>query len=123
MSDAPAMEYGDWFVAHDGDGQTYRGLVVDGPFDVGNDEHLLHVEWDSELVERREDLNAVGRATIDTGDDEREMALELYPASLNTVKKAPKDAEIIEVEEYEAASDCTDGSADADARNRGDWDA
>jgi len=31
---------------------------------------LLHVEWDSELVGRREDSNAVGRATIDAGDDD-----------------------------------------------------
>jgi len=45
------------------------------------------------------------------------MALELYPASLDTVQKAPKDAEIVEVEEYEAASDYTDGSAEADARD------
>ena len=35
-----------------------------------DDEYLLHVEWDSELVGRREDSNAVGRATIDADDND-----------------------------------------------------
>ncbi|WP_323676314.1 hypothetical protein [Halorubellus sp. PRR65] len=119
MSDAPAIGYGDWFVARDDEGQTYRGLVVDGPFEKGDEEYLRHVEWDSGLGKRHEDLDAIGRITIYVRNSERRVALELYPEGLDTVQKNPEDAEIIDMEEFEVVNGNNDAKKRQDASEEG----